>query len=200
MCGRSLLRHVGASMALALLAACSILEQETVTEPADEIAALEQQIVGAWRLVKTQQTLEDGTTRPKPSYGPNGTGYLIYDSAHAMCVFLANPDGPEQKIGDPRGQPGSSMDTPAAYCGRWRLDPDGPAVIHEVELDVFPVGVGDERRRLFTREGRGGYAQIGPLRAKFVGRQGQDVQLKLELVLQHGLHIQLLAVTADFHL
>lgn len=117
------------------------------------VTELEKEVVGAWRLVKTQQTLADGTVRPKPAYGPNGKGYIIYDPAHVMCVFLANPDAPITLPGQPRGEPGSSMDSPAAYCGRWRIDPDGPKVIHLTEMDVFPQSLSQNRGRLFKREG-----------------------------------------------
>lgn len=117
------------------------------------VAELEREIVGAWRLVKTQETLADGTVRPKPAYGPDGTGYIIYDPAHVMCVFLANPKAPPTPPGQPRGQPGSSMDSPASYCGRWRVDPNGPRIIHLVEMDVFPQYVGQDRGRLYKREG-----------------------------------------------
>lgn len=117
------------------------------------VAELEKEVIGAWRLIKTQETLADGTVRPKPAYGPNGTGYIIYDAAHVMCVFLANPDGPLTPPGQPRGVPGSSMDSPAAYCGRWRLDPDGPKIMHLTEMDVFPQYLGQDRGRPFKREG-----------------------------------------------
>ena len=51
-------------------------------------------LVGAWRLVSTEQRLTDGTVRPSPIYGPNGTGYLMYSATGRMCVILVNPDRP----------------------------------------------------------------------------------------------------------
>jgi hypothetical protein len=120
---------------------------------AAEVSALEAQVIGAWRLVRTEQTLASGERRPKPEYGPNGTGYILYDASHVMSVFLANPNGVNRAPSAPRGAPGSSMDTPAAYCGRWHIDPAGPTLVHHTEMDVFPSEAGLVRRRRFTCDG-----------------------------------------------
>ena len=144
---------MGMSGRAAAFAFATLIWGYSTMSQANTVIELEKQVVGAWRLVKTEQRLEDGTTRPKPAYGPNGTGYIIYDPSHTMCVFLANPDGPRTPEGQPRGEPGSSMDSPAAYCGRWHINPVGPMVIHETELDVFPQHMGQDRGRKFNREG-----------------------------------------------
>jgi len=124
------------------------------------VADLEKQAVGAWRLVKTEQKLADGTVRAKPAYGPNGTGYIIYDTSHMMCVFLANPDAPPPVPGQPRGEPGSSMENPASYCARWHVDPRGPWMVHKIEMiarspekGATALKVGDQIKRQFRREG-----------------------------------------------
>jgi len=49
-------------------------------------------IVGTWKLVSTEETLKDGTTRPFPPFGPNGKGFLMYQRDGYMCAVITNPD------------------------------------------------------------------------------------------------------------
>src|SRR5437868_15031676 len=53
------------------------------------------QIVGTWKLVSTEQTMKDGTTRPYPRYGPHARGFLMYQRDGYMCADLVNPDRPK---------------------------------------------------------------------------------------------------------
>ena len=52
-------------------------------------------IVGTWKLVSTEETLKDGTTRSYSEYGPNGKGFLMYSRDGYMCADLVNPDRPK---------------------------------------------------------------------------------------------------------
>jgi hypothetical protein len=52
------------------------------------------QIVGTWKLVSTEQTMKNGTTRPHPEYGAHGKGFLMYQRDGYMCADLVNPDRP----------------------------------------------------------------------------------------------------------
>jgi len=53
------------------------------------------QIVGTWKLVSTEETMKDGTTRPFLSFGPHGKGFLMYQPDGFMCADIVNPDRPK---------------------------------------------------------------------------------------------------------
>jgi len=61
-------------------------------------------IVGTWKLVSTEQTLKDGTTRPFPKYGPHGKGFLMYTLDGYMCADLVS--GPRKMGGPEQPDPG----------------------------------------------------------------------------------------------
>jgi len=52
-------------------------------------------IVGTWKLVSAEETMKDGTTRPFPSFGLHGKGFLMYQRDGYMCADLVNPDRPK---------------------------------------------------------------------------------------------------------
>ena len=45
-------------------------------------------IIGTWKLVSITRFMKDGTTRPYPSYGPNGKGFLKTGDAARFCRRL----------------------------------------------------------------------------------------------------------------
>ena len=52
-------------------------------------------IVGTWRLVSTEETMKDGTTRPYQLEGLKGKGFLMYARDGYMCANLVNPNRPK---------------------------------------------------------------------------------------------------------
>ena len=58
-------------------------------------AEIRDRIVGTWKLVSTEQTLKDGTTRPYPQFGPHGKGFIMYSRDGYLCADLVNPDRPK---------------------------------------------------------------------------------------------------------
>lgn len=99
---------------------------------AAELTPLEKQVSGTWRLVRSEQTLKDGSKRPNPAYGPSPVGYVMYDPTHHMCLFLT------------RSQKGETEPAPLgnglnAYCGRWEIDPRTMTMYHKTEMDVLPT-------------------------------------------------------------
>jgi hypothetical protein len=47
---------------------------------------IRKQIVGTWKLVSTEETLKDGTTRPFSTFGPHGKGFSCI-SPTAICAL-----------------------------------------------------------------------------------------------------------------
>jgi len=114
------------------------------------------QIVGTWKLVSTEETLKDGTTRPFSSFGPHAKGFLIYQPDGYMCAHLVNPDRP--KWADPlhptAEEKAAAADGTFAYCGRYEIDMKKRQVIHLPEVATDPGYVGTRQIRPFVLEGR----------------------------------------------
>ena len=110
----------------------------------EDVPTLARSLVGAWRLESTRQVLTDGTVRPSPLYGPDGTGYLIYSASGHMCAMLANP-GRERWLSE--DEP-TERDLRAihesfiAYCGRYEVDEAQGIVTHHIQLHVTPNHAG----------------------------------------------------------
>ena len=112
-------------------------------------------IVGTWKLVFTEETLKDGTTRPFPAFGPRGKGFLMYQRDGHMCAFLANPDRP--KWADPAHPTPEEKMTAAdgtfAYCGRYEIDAKHEQIVHLPEVATNPGYVGSRQVRPYRLEG-----------------------------------------------
>ena len=67
------------ALSIGLVAAAVIPSARTAAQPnraGHAAIATASQIVGTWRLVRTEQLMADGTTRPDPDLGANPIGYL----------------------------------------------------------------------------------------------------------------------------
>lgn len=114
------------------------------------------QIVGTWKLVSTEETMKDGTTRPFLSYGPHGKGFLMYQRDGYMCADLVNPDRP--KWADPvhttLEEKTAAADGTFAYCGRYEIDVKHRQIVHLPEIATDPGYVGSRQIRPYLLEGR----------------------------------------------
>jgi hypothetical protein len=113
---------------------------------AQQLAPLEQQVSGTWRLIGTEQKMKDGSTRPNPAYGLKPLGYVMYDPTHHMCLFLT------------RSQAGETEPAPLgnglnAYCGRWKVDAATRTMYHITEMDVLPTRAAIVRQPTFELQG-----------------------------------------------
>jgi len=118
-------------------------------------AEIRDQIVGTWKLVSTEETLKDGTTRPFPSFGPHGKGFLMYQRDGYMCGDLVNPDLP--KWADPAHltaeEKAAAADGTFAYCGRYEIDVKQQQIVHLPEVATNPGYVGSRQIRPYHFEG-----------------------------------------------
>jgi hypothetical protein len=114
-------------------------------------------IVGTWKLVSTEETLKDGTTRPYPRYGARAKGFLMYQRDGYMCAALVNPDRlkwadpahptPEEKV--------AAADGTITYCGRYEIDVKQKQIVHLPEVATDPSFVGSRQIRPYTfQDGR----------------------------------------------
>jgi Lipocalin-like domain len=111
-------------------------------------------IVGTWKLVSTEQTMKDGTTRPSPRYGAEGKGFLMYQRDGYMCADLVNPHRP--KWADPvhptQEEKLAAADGTFAYCGRYEIDVKQKQIVHLPEVATDPGYVGSRQIRPYTFE------------------------------------------------
>src|SRR4051812_23265267 len=86
-----------AALAIGLAAAAAAPSAQAAAQPnaPGHIAIVTaSQIVGTWRLVRTEQRVADGTTRPDPDLGASPIGYQMYDAMGRMCSLFDNGDRP----------------------------------------------------------------------------------------------------------
>ena len=111
-------------------------------------------IVGTWKLVATEQTMKDGTTRPFPLYGANCKGFLMYQRDGYMSAVLINPD--RLKWADPAYPTAEEKLAAAegtfAYCGRYEIDVKQKHIVHLPEVATDPAFVGSRQIRPYTFE------------------------------------------------
>src|SRR5215470_18302972 len=110
-------------------------------------------LVGTWKLVSTEETLKDGTTRPM-RYGPHGKGFLMYQADGYMCANLADPN--RAKWADSRrpthGEAIAAGEGTFAYCGRFEINVEKQQVIHLPEVATDPGYVGSRQIRPYRFE------------------------------------------------
>jgi len=117
---------------------------------------IRKQIVGTWKLVSTEETLKDGTTRPFLSFGPHGKGFLMYQPDGYMCADLVNPDRPKwaDSVHTTLEEKTAAADGTFAYCGRYEIDVKHNQIIHLPEVATNPGYVGSRQIRPYVLEGR----------------------------------------------
>jgi hypothetical protein len=112
-------------------------------------------IVGTWKLVSTEETLKDGTTRPFPAFGPHAKGFLMYQSDGYMCAILANSGRVKQA--DPAHataeEKAAAADGTFSYCGRYEIDVEQERIVHLPEVASVPGYVGSRQIRPYRFEG-----------------------------------------------
>jgi lipocalin-like protein len=113
------------------------------------------QIVGTWKLVSTEETMKDGTTRPFPDYGPHAKGFLMYQRDGYMCATLVNPD--RAKWADPAHatfeEKAAAAEGTFFYCGRYEIDVKHSQIIHLPEIATNPAWVGSRQIRPYLLDG-----------------------------------------------
>ena len=111
-------------------------------------------LIGTWRLVSWEnRSVEDGQV----SYplGEDASGYLMYNQDGYMFVAIMSPHrlkfaGGDLLSGTPEEE-AQAEETFLSYCGRYELREE--AVIHHIELSLFPNWIGVDQERLVELKG-----------------------------------------------
>jgi len=110
-----------------------------------------QGLVGAWRLVSIETRDEKGELVRRGER----TGYLIYSPGGYMSVSFMKEGRPRFRSGDIRGgsveEKIAAVDGYVSYAGRYTVQ--GDAVVHHIEVSLFPNWVGVSQERVFSFEG-----------------------------------------------
>lgn len=118
-------------------------------------------IVGTWKLVSTEETLKDGTTRPFPAFGPHAEGFLMYQRDGYMCAVLSNPDRVQWANRShattayaTREEKAAAADGTFSYCGRYEIDVEQETIVHLPQVASDPGYVGSRQIRPYRFEGQ----------------------------------------------
>ena len=105
-------------------------------------------LVGTWRLKRWETRGADG--RVSCPLGPNALGYLTYTPGGHVSVSMMRagraPFADSALLGGTPEERAVAAAGYVAYCGRYEVR-DGEAVVHHVELSLFPNWVGSEQVR-----------------------------------------------------
>ena len=109
-------------------------------------------IVGTWKLVSTEETMNDGSTRPFAGFGPRAHGFLMYQSDGYMCAVLVNPDRPKPAEAATIEEKAAAADGAFAYAGRYEIDVQQKQIIHLPEVATDAEFVGSRQIRPYVFE------------------------------------------------
>jgi hypothetical protein len=119
-----------------------------------QATAVQPRIAGAWRLLRTEQRLADGTTRPDPDLGGKPVGYMMYDPSGRMCTVFNNTERPRWSSARPNETELRAMyDNMLAYCARYRVDEARGYIVFDMEFSQSPAVAGTTRERRFELAG-----------------------------------------------
>ena len=108
---------------------------------------------GTWTLVAWRRVVDGGaTTYP---LGEDAEGMLVYTDDGRMAVTLTAAQRPSMPDNDPLGgdveDRADAYSTCLAYIGTYELRDD--AVVHRIDLSLYPQWAGAEQVRAFTYTG-----------------------------------------------
>ena len=110
-------------------------------------------VVGTWRLKRWET--RDAHGRVAYPLGPDALGYLTYTPGGHVSVAMMRAGRAPFAGGDLLGGTPEERAAAAAgyvaYCGRYEAR--GGAVVHRVELSLFPNWVGSEQARVAAVDG-----------------------------------------------
>jgi len=135
--------------------ACLMLGGIYLLVHAQDAKSLRAQLIGTWRLISANQTLEDGTIRPDPQTGPKGAGYLVYTESGHVCVVVGNPARSSwASVQEPtESDLRNAFAGLVAYAGTFEVNEAEQFVLHHIEVDKVPNLTGTDRKRYCSVSG-----------------------------------------------
>lgn len=123
---------MAAALVISLMSASAAAK--TLSNPA--AAAGEPHLVGTWRVVRYENTAEDGAVTKR--YGERPSGYFVYDATgHLSIQIMRNPPLPPFASGDSNTateeEKARAFSAYVAYFGTYRVDKARQLLTHVVE-------------------------------------------------------------------
>jgi hypothetical protein len=120
-------------------------------------AALQQQLIGAWRLVSVETVRANGEVI-YPFYGRHPEGLLVYDRSGWMSVQIVSDPKPvvpradsrEAFLASPSPEKAAAADGYYAYYGTWSVDAAKSTVTHHIQQSLYPAERGEDGVRQLT--------------------------------------------------
>jgi Lipocalin-like domain len=106
-------------------------------------------LVGRWRLISWSSQNEEGAIAFP--LGERLEGSLVYTRGGWITTMLAAGGranlSTEDLVGGSEPERAAAFSTYISYCGTYEVE--GDAVVHRIEMSLFPNWVGDEQTRHF---------------------------------------------------
>ena len=129
-------------------------------------------LIGTWRLVSWENRSLDG--RVTYPLGEDAVGYISYTQDGYVFVAMMRHDRAEFTAGDllraSAEEKAHAAETYVTYCGRYEFR--GDAVVHHVELSLFPNWVGVDQERLVEVTGNRLTVSTRPMLLDGIQRSG----------------------------
>jgi hypothetical protein len=131
------------SLAVGLSASDSLAQQKS----------LQEQLVGTWTLVSSDQVLPDG--RKLKQFGANPKGIDVFDANGRFFLMIASADNSKIASKDPSrktnsGEGGELIVESIAYYGTYTVNETERAVILHLDASTFPNQIGTDQKRTIT--------------------------------------------------
>jgi hypothetical protein len=109
-------------------------------------------LIGCWQLLSCSFEVADGgVTHP---FGEKPEGLLIYTQSGWMSVQIMRVNRPEFDAGFQLGgldaEVRAAFEGYNAYYGRFEVDVAAGLIVHRAVGNLYPNGIGTERRRFYT--------------------------------------------------
>ncbi len=122
-----------------------------ITSSAKESTPIVKQLVGVWRLVEFEGTI-DGQPVPRLN-----SGRLAYDASGQVSLHMMKQDRPkfasDKKRQSTDAEAKVAFDGYVAYFGTYRINEAEGVVIHRIEGSLFPNEIGKESVRFYELSG-----------------------------------------------
>jgi hypothetical protein len=135
----------------------------TIALPAGDAAAqqktLKDQLVGAWTIITSEDTLPNGTKQPPLSYGANPKGILILDASGRYAWMAGKPDRPKFKasaplrVNTPDAEWVAATKAFAANSGTWSVNEADKTLTLKREIALVPNTEGTEDKNSVSLAG-----------------------------------------------
>ena len=131
---------------LAVALGCALLPAGTVAQQTSK--PLKEQIVGTWKLVSWEQTLQDGAKNNR--FGNNANGINVFTPDGHFTLIMMRSDLPKVSSGNPEKLTGEKAQTLArgsiAYFGTYTVDETSSTVYLHIDGTRLANQLGIEQR------------------------------------------------------